>query len=259
MQQFKPLFKDSSYQNTFTNIQKCLRLNDLDEVGDGTHRLTFEMIGLFSFRQWSLQQGVDFMMEFLQRLDLVPDYVTIHPDKINQWQYLYEKYSVIIKPDEGCIWSDGSIGGYCTEFYINDVEIGNIVNPLENCLDIGFGLERLLLVSNSLPQQSRLSLIEETCLDLINSGVVMGDYKEGYILKKLVTISVQLGSVITHPYFQRVRSFQISNYLNYLRHKKKPRHQDKGPEYWLNSFGIDEQKLDYYENLLKKKGGDPLS
>lgn len=174
MQQFKSLFSNPEYQSTFSNIQKCLRLNDLPEVGDGTHRLTFEMIGLFSFRQWTVIQGISFMLEFLKRLDLKPDYVTIHPDKILEWSQYYEEYQIPIKPDQECRWSDGNIGGYCTEFYINGVEIGNIVNPLGNCLDIGFGLERLLLVSNSLENESRLSLLEQTCLDLINSGVIMG-------------------------------------------------------------------------------------
>ena len=69
MQHFKPLYADLTYFDTFSNIQKCLRLNDLDEVGDGTHFLIFEMIGLFSFRSWSLQKS--FAKNFRSRLLVV--------------------------------------------------------------------------------------------------------------------------------------------------------------------------------------------
>lgn len=252
MQQFKPLFQNPNYIGTLSNVQSCLRLNDLHEVGDGTHRLHFEMIGFYSFRQYSLKQTVDLMMEFLKRINLNPDYVTIHPDKISEWESLYEQYSLEIRPDSECIWSDGQIGGYCTEFYINNIEIGNIVNPLGNCIDVGFGLERLLLVSNSLNPQSRLELLEDTCQKLIDSKVEMGDYKEGYILKKLVTLCVQEGSLNPHEYFEKVRKFQVINYLNYKRNKIKPRHKNKDSSYWLNTFGIDEGKLDYYEEILNR-------
>ena len=81
MQHFKPQFSDPSFTDTFCTIQKCLRLNDLDEVGDGTHYLDFDMIGLFSFRHWTVPQSIDFFMEFLSSLNIKPDYVTIHPDK----------------------------------------------------------------------------------------------------------------------------------------------------------------------------------
>ena len=49
MQQYKKLFSDVLYKGTFSNIQKCLRLNDLDEIGDGAHHLVFDMLGFFHF------------------------------------------------------------------------------------------------------------------------------------------------------------------------------------------------------------------
>ena len=253
MQQFKPLFSNPHYLDTFTNVQKCLRLNDLSQVGDGTHRLTFEMIGLFSFRQWSVLEGIIFMWEFLSRLQLTPDYVTIHPDKIQEWSKYYESYHIPIKSDPECLWSDGNIGGYCTEFYLEGVEIGNIVNPLGTCLDIGFGLERLLLVSDSLPRESRLSLLEQTCGDLISSGITLGHNQQGYILKKLVTICVLEGSSQTGPEFEYIRQQQIKHYRQYLINKQKRRFQGQSSKFWLNTYGIDEEKLPLYEQLLKKK------
>jgi len=79
-----------------------------------------------------------------------PDYVTIHPDKLFQWARFYGD-RVPIRPDPECMWSDGDISGYSTEFYKNGVELGNIVNPLETCIDVGFGLERLDMVVSGTP------------------------------------------------------------------------------------------------------------
>src|SRR5690606_12822433 len=106
MQHFKTKYKDTNFRDTFSNIQKCLRLNDWKEIGDGTHFLIFEMIGLFSFREWSLQQSIDFMYEFLSKLNIKPDYVTMHKDKYEEWKSLYSKYEIEIRIDNECVWSD---------------------------------------------------------------------------------------------------------------------------------------------------------
>jgi hypothetical protein len=65
MQQFKSLYADVSYSGTFANVQSCLRVGDLDEIGDGTHLLYFDMMGLFSFRQLSVKDAIDFWLSFL--------------------------------------------------------------------------------------------------------------------------------------------------------------------------------------------------
>lgn len=82
MQQYKPLFSDPSYIGTVANSQACLRMGDLDEIGDGTHFLHFTMLGLFSFREMSVGDAINFWIEFLGTLGLVPDHVTIHPDRL---------------------------------------------------------------------------------------------------------------------------------------------------------------------------------
>ena len=251
MQQFKEKFTNTNYQNTFTNVQRCFRSKDLDEVGDKTHLLIFDMIGLFSFREWTVPETINFFIEFLNRLGLKPDTVTIHPDKIDSWSQYYKDYTFKIEPDEDCLWTDGNIGGYSTEFYIDGVEIGNIVNTLETCIDVGFGLERLLLVSNSRKQISRFIVLEDTCMELINNGINVGDYKESYILKKLIILSIKNGSKIKHTFFNDQRKKMIMNYNNYLRTKKKPKFKNKDSSYWKNTFGIDEDNLDFFEELIK--------
>jgi len=252
MQHFKSLYSNIDYKNTFTNIQKCLRLNDWQEIGDGTHYLNFEMIGFFSFREWSLKETIDFMWSFLKKINITPDYVTIHPDKYNDWKGLYDEYNIEIKMDDECIWSDGSIGGYCTEFYKDDIEIGNIVNTLDTCIDVGFGLERLLQVSNSLKSKTKLEILEDTAFTLIDSGIVIGHYKEQFILKKIIIECVQIGSEKTHEYFMTVKKNQSNNYKNYLRNKDKLKYKNKEDDFWLNTFGIDVNKIEVYEKIYNE-------
>lgn len=249
MQHFKTKYSDNDFKGTLSNIQKCLRLNDLEEIGDGTHFLNFEMIGLFSFRELSLKYTIDFMIYFLNKIGLKPDYITIHPDKYNEWKYLYKEYSFEIRKDSECIWSDGSIGGYCTEFYINDIEIGNIVNTLGNCIDVGFGLERLLQVSGCFVNKNKLQILEETSMQLISEGVKIGSNKQGYILKKLIIESLFLGSKINHLYFNTVKNNLKKSYNSYIKNKDKKKFKDKPDLFWLDTFGFDKNKEDYYKIL----------
>ena len=235
MQQFKPLFKDLNYSDTISNIQSCLRLNDLEEIGDGTHLLYFNMIGLFSFRQLTVPQTIDLWIEFLDRIGLKPDYVTIHPEK-PEWKEYYQKHNLEVRLDNECIWSDGEIGGYCTEFYINDIEIGNIVNTLEDCIDVGFGLERLELVLSGVSKTKEEILIE-TVQKIIQCGIKPGNTKQGYILKKLLRICYESGINLEHEYFQeeKLRQEKVLQKWNRL----KDKHKDKSKEWWWDTHGID--------------------
>lgn len=190
MQKLKPLFSNPHHTGTQSDVQHCLRLNDLEEVGDGTHYLDFEMLGLFSFRDWTVPEGIRFWMEFLSFLGLSPDTVTLHPD-CKDWVSFYDDYSVKIEWDPECLWSDGEIGGYCTEFYIQGVEVGNIVNPLGHCLDCGFGSERLEYFyqqkkGHKVSSPSGSSVLERTINVLLESGVIPSNQKQGYVLRRLI-------------------------------------------------------------------------
>lgn len=250
MQQFKPQFSDENYVNTITSIQKCLRLNDLEEVGDGTHYLDFEMIGLFSFRQWTVKESIDFFMKFLSRLEITPDYVTIHPDKFESWKGFYQDYPVEVRSEPECIWSDGNIGGYCTEFFKDNIEIGNIVNPLGTCIDVGFGLERLILVKNKEVNSKRLEILERSCFTIINSGIGLGHHKQSSILKKLIITSLLEGSTETHPFFEEIRKNLKKNYQGYLKDRVKKHLLNKPDDYFKSSYGIDPKLIHVYEKIF---------
>lgn len=242
MQKFKNLFKDESYHGTEANIQSCIRMNDFEEIGDSTHLLYFNMIGLFSFREMTIQEAVDFWMEFLTvTLNLKLDYVTVHPDKFEEWKDLYKNYVIEVRPDKDCIWTDGEIGGYCTEFFIDDVEIGNIVNPLGTCIDVGFGLERLEMFVNG-RVISKEDTLKETILRMIHSGYKPGNLRQGYVLRKLLRELYRLGFTLDHPYFndEIERQRKISD--KYARLKDK--HPDKPKEWWFDTHGINLDEVD---------------
>lgn len=235
MQKYKNLFRDTTYSNqTISNIQSCLRLNDLDSLGDGIHLGCFNMIGIFSFRHWSVQQMIDFWLEFLiKKLELKIDYVTIHPDK-PEWKQFY---NLETKYDENCKWSDGEIGGYCTEFYVNNIEIGNIVNPLGTCLDVGFGLERLDFVLNGTEPKSSEELLKETILKIIECGYKPSNTKQGYVLRRLIRLFYKKGFMMDHPFFLNEVERQERMYERYQ--KLLPKYLDKSKEWWYETHGVE--------------------
>jgi alanyl-tRNA synthetase len=237
MQQFKPQFKDTSITNvTQANIQACLRMSDLDSVGDGTHFLCFDMMGLFSFRGLSVKQAIDFWMEFLATLKLKPDYVTIHPDK-SEWAAFYNEYNVEIRKDPECVWSDGELSGYCTEFYINQVEIGNIVNICGDCIDVGFGLERLENIVNGLQPDSDLNIISDAIQKLLDAKYIPGPKAQGYVLRRLIRALYKKGGTMNNVFFASEKFRQEEIQKKYL--KFKERHGDKPKEWWYDTYGID--------------------
>lgn len=193
MHHYKSQFKDLTYFDTFTNIQKVLRFNDLDEVLNihsderSRHRLIFHMIGLFGFRTLSLKQAIDFVMLFLLKIGIKPDYVTLHADKYDEWKLHYDGYDVdIVIDSENCTWSDGENTSYCTELFYQGIEIGNIVNPYGDCIDTGLGMERLIMLSPLFAhQKSNLFSKQEILLDtayqlLSESESIMCDNKQGH-------------------------------------------------------------------------------
>jgi alanyl-tRNA synthetase len=235
MQRFKPLFSDPEHTGTLANVQTCLRLNDLDEIGDATHYLTFHMIGLFSFRTLSLQDAIDFWLSFLERIGLPPDHVTIHPDKLEEWTPLYQG-RVPIVPDPECRWSDGSIQGYCTEFYRDGVEIGNIVNPLGTCIDCGFGLERIAGLIEGSTAPGKTAILLDAVETITASGYRPGPRQQGYVLRKLLRLLGGLAPELDHPLVQAEIGRQRRSLERYER--LKPRFPVASPSWWWDTHGI---------------------
>ena len=237
MQQFKEHFKNENIKGTISNIQSCIRLNDIDEIEDGNHLIHFDMLGFFSFREKSIEETISFWMDFLKHIGIKPDYVTVHPDKI-QWKDFYSSYDLEIREDLECIWSDGEIGGYCTEFYKDGLEIGNIVNTIDTCIDVGFGLERIEFVLNNERSTKEKTLVKSIS-KIIESGYTPGHYKQGFILKKLIKTCIKEGIFIDNDFFiqEKIKIERIS--YTFERLWSMERYRSKPKEWWWNTHGID--------------------
>lgn len=236
MQQYKPLFSDPSHVGTVTNSQACLRLGDLDEIGDGTHFLHFTMLGLFSFREMSVGEAIDFWLEFLETLGLKPDYVTIHPDRLAEWTPLYRDRLPIL-PEPECTWSDGSIAGYCTEFHKDGVEIGNIVNPLGTSIDVGFGADRLAMLAYGMPPGSEIEILRDAILSIIESGYRPGNKEQGYVLRKLLRRLHRIAGTLDHPFFLEEVGRQKRRLAKYQRLRDK--YPQMSPEWWFGTHDVE--------------------
>jgi alanyl-tRNA synthetase len=241
MQQFKSLYSDVNFHGTLANVQSCLRVGDLDEIGDGTHLLYFNMVGLFSFRQFSVKDAIDFWLAFLGTVGAFPDYVTIHPDKLSQWAPFYSD-GVPIRSDPECTWSDGDILGYSTEFYKNGVEIGNIVNPLGTCIDVGFGLERLDMVVAGTPPLTPQDTLTAAIERIIASDYRPGNKQQGYVLRKLLRRLWVSGGSLDHRYFRDEVERQKRLKKRYDR--LKAQYPDKSPGWWFDTHGIDVSEIE---------------
>jgi len=82
MQQLVPYLKGKKHPmgNRLVNIQPCLRVKDIDLIGDSHHLTFFEMLGNWSLGNYSKKDQLNWFFEFLtQELKLKPSklYVSV--------------------------------------------------------------------------------------------------------------------------------------------------------------------------------------
>lgn len=235
MQRYKRLFRDPGHRGTLGNVQRCLRLDDLDALGDGHHWLSFDMLGLFSFREWTVERTIAFWWSFLDEIGVRPDRATVHPSR-PEWGRLHEQYGARIEVSEECVWGDGGISGHCTELFVGDLEIGNIVHPLGDCIDVGFGLDRLCLVLGE-PPPTPDEALREAVRRLLDSGYRPSNKRQGYELRRLLRRMVRLGVGLDHPVWREEQERQARLRERYRR--LLPQHPGQPPEWWWETHGID--------------------
>ncbi len=102
MQQFKPYFTGAATppKTRVTTVQKCLRVKDIDEVGDFSHCTFFEMLGNFSFGDYFKAEVIPWTWEFLTQvvgLDAERLCVTVYIDDEEAYRLWHD---VIGLPDE---------------------------------------------------------------------------------------------------------------------------------------------------------------
>ncbi len=179
MQQFKPYYlgEKSPFGKNTASCQKCLRISDIDEVGDERHLTFFEMLGNFSFGGYQKEQAIKLAKDFFDSIDIKIDYVTVFSgdkeilrdeESAKIWQELgfsEKKGTLSFCGREDNFWGPTGEEGPCgptTEIYSQGIEVWNIVFNQYYChkdksltalplfgVDTGMGLERLAKVSQN--------------------------------------------------------------------------------------------------------------
>ncbi len=125
--------------NRLTDVQKCVRTGDIDEVGDATHCTFFEMLGNWSLGDYFKHESIGFSFEFLtQVLGIPTDRLAVSVfagdedcarDEVSakRWEELgIKKENIFYLPKKNNWWGPAGVTGPCgpdTEiFFITDKE-----------------------------------------------------------------------------------------------------------------------------------------
>lgn len=132
MNQFKEYYQGikTMHEIGATSCQKCLRTNDIDNIGDSRHLSFFEMLGNFSFGGYSKADAIAWAWEFVtapEHLGLPADrlYMTVY-EKDDEAEELWLKQGVAADHisrlgEEDNFWAAGPTGpcGPCSEIYFD--------------------------------------------------------------------------------------------------------------------------------------------
>ncbi|MBP8718669.1 MAG: alanine--tRNA ligase, partial [Candidatus Atribacteria bacterium] len=129
---FKPIFLGQTKSNLkrATTSQKCLRTNDIENVGKtARHHTFFEMLGNFSFGDYFKKEAIQWSWEFFTRvIGFPPDklHVSIYKDDeeaFSLWHSLIglPEDRIVRLGEEDNFWKVGPEGpcGPCSEIYID--------------------------------------------------------------------------------------------------------------------------------------------
>jgi alanyl-tRNA synthetase len=101
MQNLRSRFRNPD-GTTDGSIQSCIRTNDLDLVGDGSHATLIEMVGNFSFGRSDYEDSVELWHRIVRHLSIPVTHVTVHPTRDDHRRLWVQRgYRVI--PDLECV------------------------------------------------------------------------------------------------------------------------------------------------------------
>lgn len=241
----------------YSSLQSCIRTNDIDFVGDGSHLTYFEMLGNFSFQNYDYSYACLMWNRIIRELHLPVSHITVHPTQ-QAHSLLWKEMGYFVVEDESCVWSNGNIGGYCCEVFCDDLEVGNLVNPLEHSVDVGFGFERLVQVYEGKERVDDTSLFDTSLpyilrdhlralTSLYNTGISPGAKGPNSICRQLVRRILPFQ--YTLPNWLTVwieREKRLIEQKQSLLIKYENQFVNKSFEYWYQTYGLTEEEITQY-------------
>jgi len=143
VQQFVPSFRGDvpAPDPRLATCQKCLRVDDIEEVGDAWHETFFEMLGNFSIGDYFKQEAIAWAWEYsIKELGLPKDriWITVHPedeDAYAAWRNLGVAENRIIKLEDNWWPLSATWVGSCgpdSELYLD-------IGPEKGCSRVSCG------------------------------------------------------------------------------------------------------------------------
>ena len=136
------------YGTRLCDYQKCIRTNDLENIGDTYHHTFFEMLGNWSLGDYFKKDAITWSFEFLTQVLNIPverlavtvfagnDMIPFDQEAYDLWRSLGIKDERIAKTKEDNFWIAGEIGpcGPDTEmfYFRSDDEIPETFDPEDN-------------------------------------------------------------------------------------------------------------------------------
>ncbi len=228
MNQFKEYYQGTKTMKEIgaTSCQKCLRTNDIDNIGDARHLSFFEMLGNFSFGGYSKADAIAWAYEFItspDHLGLPKDrlYMTVFEnddEAIELWHAQGVEYDHISRlGEEDNFWAAGPTGpcGPCSEIYFDQGPEFEGEAPGD---DGDRYLEFWNLVFTQYDRQEDGSMPElphrniDTGMGLERIAAIMqheGSNYEGDVLRSLIGVGEELASVTYRDSASTDRSLRI--------------------------------------------------
>lgn len=152
------------------SIQECIRLDDIENVGDEDHLTSFRMLGIFIFDNFEKKYLFRLVIDFLFSLGFKEKnlIISVNNEETTIYEYIRNNFNFRkLYYDKNNIWytKKNDIAGTCVEIFIEHknkiIEIANIVFTCgyyddkfikKDFLyaDVGIGCERIEMIINNL-------------------------------------------------------------------------------------------------------------